>query len=139
MKPRTVPLWTVLIATFAISAAQAGDETAIDAIEVAAAEKYVAEHADAVIMDVRTPAEYEMSHITGAINVNVQSDDFETMLASLDKDKTYLVHCTRNPQNGRSSRALEAMQSLGFKHLKSLEGGYLAWKEADLPLTEVAN
>jgi rhodanese-related sulfurtransferase len=34
---------------------------------------------------------------------------------------------------------LETLQRLGFKHLYSLEGGYVAWKDAELPLTELDN
>ncbi len=70
------------------------------------------------------------------MNVNVQDDDFASLVAGLDKDRTYLVHCTANPVDGRSSRAMETLQSLGFRNLYSLEGGYIAWKEAELPLTE---
>lgn len=114
-------------------------ENAVEKIAVTAAQDYVAQHEDAVIMDVRTPAEFDLSHITGALNVNVQDDDFESMVAGLDKDRTYLVHCTRNPGNGRTSRALETLQNLGFKNLYNIEGGYIAWKEAELPLTEAEN
>ena len=124
-----------------MTSVQAEEEqaAAVDKIEVTAAKEYVARHDDAIIMDVRTPAEYDMSHITGAMNVNVQDDDFESMVAGLDKDKTYLVHCTKNPVGGRSSRALETLQQLGFKNLYNLEGGYIAWQEAELPLTEAEN
>jgi rhodanese-related sulfurtransferase len=90
-------------------------------------------------MDVRTPVEYEMSHITGAVNVNVQDESFEDMVVALDPNRTYIVHCTLNPAGGRSSRALETLQSLGFKHLYSLEGGYVAWQDAELPLTDPSN
>ena len=133
-----VPLIVFLTSLLAVGNVQAGDETqnAVEKIKVTSAQDYVAQHNNAVIMDVRTPAEFDMSHITGAINVNVQDDEFESMVAGLDKDKTYLVHCTRNPGNGRSSRALETLQSLGFKNLYNIEGGYIAWMEADLPLTE---
>ncbi len=121
--------------------AQANDDTenGVAKIGVAVAKEYIAQHDNAVIMDVRTPAEFNLSHITGAINVNVQDDDFESMVANLDRDKTYVVHCTMNPGNGRSSRALETLQSLGFKNLYSLEGGYVAWKEAELPLSGAEN
>ena len=132
----------ILLATMlTITSVQSEEEqaTAVDKIEVTAAKEYVARHDDAIIMDVRTPAEYDMSHITGAMNVNVQDDDFESMVAELDKNKTYLVHCTKNPADGRSSQALETLQQLGFKNLYSLEGGYIAWKEAELPLTEANN
>jgi rhodanese-related sulfurtransferase len=131
-------LFVFLTGILAMTSIQAEDEAAmaVEKMDVNSAREYVAQHESAVIVDVRTPAEYEMSHITGAMNVNVQDDDFESMVAALDKDKTYLVHCTRNPENGRSSRALDTLQSLGFKNLYSLEGGYVAWKEAELPLTE---
>lgn len=108
-------------------------------IEVYAANEFVSEHDDAVILDVRTPIEFEMSHISGAVNVDVQDESFEDMVAQLDPNKRYIVHCTKNPKGGRSGRALESMQKLGFKHLYSLEGGYVAWKDADLPLTEISN
>jgi rhodanese-related sulfurtransferase len=105
-------------------------------IEVNAALDYVATHEDAIVIDVRTPAEYEMSHITDSVNVNVQDESFAEMAAALDPEKTYIVHCTKNPADGRSSRALETLRELGFRNLYSLEGGYVAWKEAELPLTD---
>lgn len=131
----------IIAGLLAVSLAQADDDgqDSITIIEVNAANDFVARHEAAVILDVRTPVEYEMSHITGAVNVNVQDKFFEDMVVALDPNKTYIVHCTRNPAGGRSSRALETLQSLGFKHLYSLEGGYVAWKDAELPLTEPSN
>ena len=128
-----------LVALFAGCLTFAGDaDDAVATMDVVAAKDYVAGHDDAVIVDVRTPIEFEMSHITGAVNVNVQDDAFGEMIAKLDPDKTYIVHCTKNPVGGRSMRALDSLQELGFKNLYSLEGGYLAWQEAELPLTETA-
>jgi len=138
------PSYSVLLISvglFALSLAQADDDSQdlVTTIEVNAAKEFVARHENAVIMDVRTPVEYEMSHIPGAVNVNVQDESFEGMVVALDPTKTYIVHCARNPGNGRSNRALETLQSLGFKHLYSLEGGYVAWKDAELPLTDSSN
>ena len=133
--------YVILVFIFSLATVQAdnnaGNDIAI--LEAEAAKDFVEQHENAVIMDVRTPEEFDMSHISGAININVLDDDFESMAVILDRDKTYVVHCTKNPGNGRSSRALSSLQSLGFKNLYSLEGGYLAWKEADLPLTEADN
>jgi rhodanese-related sulfurtransferase len=128
----------ILVGLFAISLAQADDDgqNPVTAIEVNDAREFVAHHEYAVIMDVRTSVEYETSHIPGAVNVNVQDESFEGTVAALDPNNTYIVHCTKNPANGRSNRALQTLQSLGFKHLYSLEGGYVAWKDAELPLTE---
>ncbi len=131
----------ILAGLLVVSLAQANDDVqeSVTAIEVNVAREFVARHENAVIMDVRTPIEYEMSHITGSVNVNVQDESFESMVVALDPNKTYIVHCTKNPAGGRSSRALETLKSLGFKHLYSLEGGYVAWKDAELPLTEPSN
>jgi rhodanese-related sulfurtransferase len=130
-----------LAGVLAMTNAQADDDAdkAVEKIDVHAAQEYAAQHENAVLLDVRTPAEYNMSHIPGAMNLNVQNDDFESMVAGLDKNKTYLVHCTKNPANGRSARALDTLQELGFRSLYSIEGGYVAWREAELPLTEADN
>ena len=131
----------ILASLFVVPLAQADDDVqdSVTTIEVNAAKEFVARHENAIIMDVRTPVEYEMSHITGSVNVNVQDESFENMVVALDPNKTYIVHCTKNPDDGRSSRALETLKSMGFKHLYSLEGGYVAWKDAELPLTESSN
>jgi rhodanese-related sulfurtransferase len=131
----------ILVGLLALSLAQADDggQGTVATIDVNAAKDFVTRDENAVIMDVRTPVEYEMSHITGAVNVNVQDESFEDMVVALDPNKSYIVHCTLNPAGGRSSRALETLQSLGFQHLYSLEGGYVAWKDAELPLTEPSN
>ncbi len=131
----------LLMGLFTMLPALGADDTQkpVTAIEVNAAKEFVAEHDNVVILDVRTPIEYDMSHIPGSANVDVQDESFEEMLSQLDRDKTYIVQCTKNPVGGRSSRALESMQKLGFRNLYSLEGGYVAWKDADLPLTETSN
>jgi len=105
-------------------------------IEVKAANDFVTEHEDAVILDVRTRSEFEESHISGAVNVPVQDDSFEDMVAKMDPNKKYIVHCSANHYVGRTNSALKSMQNLGFTNLYSLKGGYDAWKDAGLPLTE---
>ena len=132
------PGYFILISLLAVSLAQANDgvQESVTVIEVNDAKEFVTSHENAVILDVRTPVEYKMSHITGSVNVNVQDESFEDMVIALDPNKIYIVHCTKNPANGRSSRALETLRSLGFTHLYSLEGGYVAWEDAELPVTE---
>lgn len=105
-------------------------------IDVIAANEFAIEHEDAVILDVRRPVEFEKSQVPGSVNVPVQDDSFEDMVATLDPDKKYIVHCTKNIIFGRTDRALKTMEYLGFKNLYSLKGGYVAWKDAKLPLTE---
>jgi len=131
-----IVLLTASLAAMPVVNAAGPANAATETIAVNAALNYVDSHEDAIVIDVRTPAEYDMSHITDAVNVNVQDDSFAELAAALDPEKTYIVHCTKNPVDGRSSRALETLRELGFRNLYSLEGGYVAWKEAELPLTE---
>lgn len=66
---------------------------------------------DAVIIDVRTPAEFAAGHLEGAVNINLQSPDFEQQIADLDSDGEYIVYC----QSGnRSAQAVAAMEAEGL-------------------------
>lgn len=82
---------------------------------------------EVVVLDVRTPAEFAQGHIDGAINVDVLSSEFETTIAQLDPEKTYLVHCAVNTKNGRAEQAMDTMLDMGFNKLENLVGGYNAW------------
>ena len=46
-----------------------------------------------------------------------------------------------NPANDfvKEHNALKSMRNLGFEHLYSLEGGYNAWSDSELPLTKTKN
>ena len=89
---------------------------------------------DMVVLDVRTPDEYKNGHLTNAININLYDPNFKSKLARLDKSKTYVVHSAAGLENGRSRKATAAMDSLGFKQIKHLNGGFNAWQQANLPV-----
>ena len=84
-----------------------------------------------VILDVRTAAEFEAGHLPGAVNFDVNGRDFEARAASLDKSKTYLVHCASGV---RSVRACEKLVRLDFPRLYNLPGGFRAWVKAGKPV-----
>jgi len=88
---------------------------------------------DFVIIDVRTPAEFDSGHIENAINLDYNSETFRDELNNLDKDKTYLVYCG---SGGRSAGALDIMEKLGFIEAYNMLGGINQWKQDGLPTTE---
>lgn len=88
----------------------------------------------ATILDVRTPEEYKIAHIEGAINLNVSSDTFKKDLESLSKDHTYILHCGTNVPNGRAAKALHVMNDQGFTNILSMDGGIVEWEEKKMPL-----
>ena len=84
------------------------------------------------LLDVRTPQEYAEGHIDGALNIDVQSDDFQKMAEKdLSKDSTILVYCR---SGRRSMDAAKILTKLGYK-VVNLKGGIIEWKEDGLPVT----
>jgi rhodanese-related sulfurtransferase len=84
-----------------------------------------------VILDVRTPEEFQAGHIAGAVNLDIGASDFEAKAALLDRSKIYLVHCASGV---RSVRACEKLNQLDFPNLYNLSGGFKAWVKADKPV-----
>ena len=78
-----------------------------------------------LIIDVRTPAEYQMGHIEGAINVNYFSWRFRRKVSALGPKATVFVYCASAK---RSSLAAKIMTKLGFEHIIDLAGGYQQWR-----------
>lgn len=102
-------------------------------ISVSAPEFDKAIKADSVqLLDVRTPQEYAEGHIDGALNINVQSDDFRQIAEKkLSKDSTVFVYCR---SGRRSMDAAEILTELGYK-VVNLKCGIIEWKEDGLPVT----
>lgn len=115
--------------------AQAADGTATSADEArtsvldgqevdAAAFAELAARSDVVVLDVRTPAEYDEGHLRGAVNLDVSAPGFATAVAELDPAVPYAVYCR---SGNRSATAVAAMQQAGISDLVHLAGGIGAW------------
>src|SRR5665811_451991 len=85
-----------------------------------------------IVLDVRTPAEYARGHLPQAQNIDIETGDFATKIASLDKNATYAVYCR---SGNRSGAALEQMTAAGFTHVYDLAGGIGAWQNMGGPMT----
>jgi rhodanese-related sulfurtransferase len=79
---------------------------------------------DIIILDIRTPGEYNNSRINGAININFYDTSFAENLQKLDKNKTYFVYCRSGNRTGQSMRLFS---SLGFKDIYHLNRGIVDW------------
>lgn len=79
----------------------------------------------AVVIDVRTPAEWQEGVIEGAtLFIDFKGANFEQQIAKLDKSKTYIVYCR---SGGRSAGASQVMVDNGFKNVINMQGGILSW------------
>jgi sulfur-carrier protein adenylyltransferase/sulfurtransferase len=76
------------------------------------------------VIDVREPDEYQIARIEGATLLPMS--ELGRRYTELDPNQPYYIHCKAG---GRSMKALQFLRQQGFKHLKSVQGGILAWSE----------
>tara|TARA_B100000745_G_scaffold174825_1_gene114505 strand:- start:2703 stop:3089 length:387 start_codon:yes stop_codon:yes gene_type:complete len=83
-----------------------------------------------LILDVRSPGEYERGHVPGAINI--PHNQVENRLPEIIeyKDQTVVVYCRSGRRAGMAESVLEAS---GFTQLKHLEGDWLGWEASKQP------
>lgn len=86
---------------------------------------------DAVVVDVREPAEFRSGHIPNARNVPLGQLAEKTKDLDKLKAKPVLLSC----QTGaRSAQAASALTRAGFAEVYNLGGGLNAWQQANMPL-----
>ncbi|MDC7999552.1 rhodanese-like domain-containing protein [Aequorivita todarodis] len=81
---------------------------------------------NAVILDVRTDAEFQEGYIPGAIQIDIYNGaEFLKKAKELDPKKNYYVYCR---SGGRSGQACMLLNSVGIKNAYNLKGGIMEWK-----------
>lgn len=84
---------------------------------------------EAVVLDVREPAEYAAGHVPGAINL--PQAELATRLGELPRDKPLMLIC----QGGyRSLRAAQFLVQVGFADVVNVRGGTAAWQASGRPV-----
>jgi len=87
---------------------------------------------DAILVDVRTPAEYAKGHIPNAINIDWENPSyFNSNINKLAKNKPVLIYCR---SGHRSGLARDAMKKMGFTSIYNLNHGILSWNAAKMPI-----
>ena len=84
-----------------------------------------------VLLDIRTSAEVEAGHLSGAVELDFYSDTFRDDLAALDRDLTYLIYCRTG---NRTGSAYQIMEGLGFERVYDMGGGITQWMAAGYPV-----
>jgi rhodanese-related sulfurtransferase len=85
---------------------------------------------EAIIADVREKDEWDEGHIPGAIHMSRGTIELDIEEKVPDTNAMIVCHCGGG---GRSALAAESLQKMGYKNVRSMAGGFKAWKAAGLP------
>lgn len=78
-----------------------------------------------LLVDVRTPKEYNDGHLKNARNIDWMGDGFISEFEKIDKDKIIYLYCRSGKRSANATRYLD---SLGYQQVFNLKGGYVAYK-----------
>jgi rhodanese-related sulfurtransferase len=88
-------------------------------------------HGGALLVDIRTEADFKASHISGARNVPGAAIAAGAEALSRFKEKPVIAYCDTGQTAGAAARHLTR---LGFKQAFNLRGGLAAWRQENLPV-----
>jgi len=77
-----------------------------------------------VLLDVREPHEYQICKIPGSQLIPL--GDLPKRTNELSPDAEIVVHCK---SGGRSAKAVDFLKQTGFKNVRNMKGGILAWSD----------
>jgi rhodanese-related sulfurtransferase len=88
---------------------------------------------EAVVVDVRDKDEWDEAHIPSATHLSRGTIELDIEEKVPDPNAMIICHCGGG---GRSALAAESLQKMGYKNVRSMAGGFKAWKAAGLPTTK---
>lgn len=91
---------------------------------------------DFIILDLRTPEEYQKSHLYQAKLLNYYRNDFQEELLKMDKSKKYLIYCRTGV---RSAKTLNLMSNADFIEVYNILGGITQWIREGLPIETLSS
>ncbi len=88
---------------------------------------------NALVVDLRSPQDFEKGHIAGSKNVQLSQFDPENKQLAPAKALPVVLVCNSGQTAGGAATRL---RKAGFAHVSVLDGGIQAWRGADLPLVK---
>ncbi|MEH8020238.1 rhodanese-like domain-containing protein [Rheinheimera metallidurans] len=122
-------------------------KTAIKEVSIQDLANALQKDAEAILIDVREPAEYVQQHIIGAVNyprgvLEMNIHNHPKVAASGCEPQMALTQLASNPMyiicrsGARSTLATESLQRMGFSQVYSVVGGMQAWLDAGLAVKQ---
>lgn len=135
--------WIVALAAallFVAPSAMAEDMTASDlvseakkiACEISVSEaKELFDKGGWLFIDCRTEDEFKMGHVPGAMHIPRGLMEFKIDKQVPDKTANIVLYCKKG---GRGCLATCTLCRMGYKNVKNMDGGWVAWEKAGYPI-----
>ena len=88
------------------------------------------ERGDTVLIDVREEEDWRDDHAKGAKHLDRGSIELEIEEQLPDLKTPIICYCGGG---SRSALVVESLQKMGYENVRSMAGGFRAWKEAGMP------
>lgn len=98
--------------------------------EITPAEALARQKAGAMLIDVREADDYAKEHAAGATHLSRGTLELRIEEQAPDMGQEILCYCGGG---SRSALAAESLQRMGYTNVRSITGGFKAWKEQGLP------
>jgi len=104
-----------------------GGKNAVDPLAATA----LINHEEAVVLDVRSMAEFKDGHIVNAVNIPLNGLGNNVKQLEKHRKRPIVTVCR---SGSRSGAACSLLRKHGFENVKNLRGGMMAWESANLPV-----
>lgn len=94
-------------------------------------EQKLKETKNAVLIDLRTPKEFESGHIKGSKNIDFFGKGFYDQILKYPKDAPLFIYCE---SGGRSGQTLERLKNEGYQFVYEMHEGMSGWRDSKRPV-----
>ncbi len=98
--------------------------------EVSVAETQERVKQGATLIDVREDNEFDAAHASGAMHMGRGIIERDIVQTYPEKDQELILYCGGGY---RSALAADMLQKMGYSNIRSMAGGWAAWKDAGAP------
>ena len=117
-----------LVALFAVAVSLCFAAGPVD-LKSAQAKALLAGNSRVLVLDVRTPEEYQQAHMRGALLIPV--GELSKRVQEVPKDRPLLVYCA---VGSRSVAAVNFLASKGYRELYNMSDGLVGWYRSGFPI-----
>jgi len=101
-------------------------QSSVPLVEADTLEEILQEDSSVVLLDTRSPEEYQEGHLENARFVNYTTFQLSDV-QDIAKETPIVVYCL---SGGRSGRVAQQLLNAGYENVKNLNGGIRSWQAA---------